>query len=99
MEYNSNHVNRRSFLRLSLAAGIGGTLPVAAAAHAGFEEVAEKLGVRFQHAASATSQKYLPETMGAGVAMFDYNNDGLLDLFFVNGAALAGSDAARREAG
>ena len=88
MEYNSNHVNRRSFLRLSLAAGIGGTLPVAAAAHAGFEEVAEKLGVRFEHAASATSQKYLPETMGSGVAMFDYNNDGLLDLFFVNGAAL-----------
>ena len=26
--------------------------------------------------------------MGAGVAMFDYNNDGFLDLFFVNGAAL-----------
>ncbi len=63
-------------------------MPVAAAAHAGFEEVAEKLGVRFEHAASATSQKYLPETMGSGVAMFDYNNDGLLDLFFVNGAAL-----------
>ena len=51
--------------------------------------MAEKAGVRFQHAASKTSQKYLPETMGAGVAMFDYNNDGFLDLFFVNGAALA----------
>jgi enediyne biosynthesis protein E4 len=40
------------------------------------------------HSASKTSQKYLPETMGSGVAMLDYNNDGLLDLFFVNGAAL-----------
>ena len=63
-------------------------MPVWAAAHAGFEDVAERSGVRFEHAASATSQKYLPETMGSGVAMFDYNNDGLLDLFFVNGAAL-----------
>jgi len=46
-------------------------------------------GVTFRHAASKTSQKYLPESMGAGVAMLDYNNDGRLDLFFVNGAALA----------
>ena len=30
---------------------------------------------------SATSQKFLPEAMGAGVAMVDYNNDGLLDLY------------------
>ncbi|MDQ6704697.1 MAG: CRTAC1 family protein [Acidobacteriota bacterium] len=44
--------------------------------------------MRFQHAASHTSQKYLPESMGSGVAMLDYNNDGLLDLFFVNGALL-----------
>ena len=50
--------------------------------------MAAKAGVRFLHAASKTSQKYLSESMGAGVAMLDYNNDGLLDLFFVNGAAL-----------
>ena len=42
----------------------------------------------FRHAASKTSQKYLPETMGAGVAMLDYNNDGLVDLFFVSSAEL-----------
>ena len=42
----------------------------------------------FNIRASKTSQKYLPETMGSGVAMLDFNNDGLLDLFFVNGAAL-----------
>ena len=32
--------------------------------------------------------KYLIETMGSGVAVFDYDNDGLLDLFFVNGAPI-----------
>ena len=42
----------------------------------------------FQHNAGRTGQKYLPEAMGAGVAMFDYKGDGYLDLFFVNGAAL-----------
>jgi enediyne biosynthesis protein E4 len=53
-----------------------------------FEDVTAKSGIRFKHDSSRTSQKYLPESMGAGVAMFDYDNDGWLDLFFVNGARL-----------
>src|ERR1700681_3984897 len=53
-----------------------------------FADVTKKSGVRFKHEASWTSQKYLPESMGAGVAMFDYDNNGRLDLFFVNGAAI-----------
>jgi hypothetical protein len=39
--------------------------------------------------ASHTPKKYLLETMGSGVALLDYDNDGLLDIFFVNGAPLA----------
>ncbi|HEX8351878.1 MAG TPA: CRTAC1 family protein [Pyrinomonadaceae bacterium] len=54
-----------------------------------FEDVAARLGVNFRHAASPTSQKYLPETMGGGVALFDYDSDGRLDIFFTNGALLA----------
>lgn len=53
-----------------------------------FVDVSSKSGVRFRHQSSRTSQKYLPESMGAGVAMFDYDNDGYQDLFFVNGARL-----------
>jgi len=45
-----------------------------------------EVGGSFSHQSSRTSQKYLPESMGAGVAMFDYDNDGYQDLFFVNGA-------------
>lgn len=80
--------NRRSFLRASLGLSALGPLCATEPFHRGFEEVAEKSGVRFRHAAGKTSEKYLPESMGSGVAMLDYNNDGFLDLFFVNGAAL-----------
>lgn len=53
-----------------------------------FINVTERSKTGFVNHASHTSRKYLPETMVGGVAMFDYNNDGLLDLFFVNGAEL-----------
>ena len=53
-----------------------------------FVDITAGSGVRFQHVASHTSKKYLPETMGSGVALFDYDNDGRLDIFLVNGAPL-----------
>jgi hypothetical protein len=53
-----------------------------------FVDITQRLGVNFQHQASHTSKKYLPETMGSGVALFDYDNDGRLDIFLVNGAPL-----------
>src|ERR1039458_9653 len=53
-----------------------------------FVDVTEKLGIHFRQQASPTSKKYLLETMGSGVALFDYDNDGRLDIFFANGARL-----------
>ncbi len=53
-----------------------------------FADITAQSGINFKHAASRTSLKYLLETMGGGVAMFDYDNDGRMDLFFTNGAAL-----------
>jgi enediyne biosynthesis protein E4 len=52
-----------------------------------FVEVTEQDGVHFRHQAPHTAKKYLIETMGSGVALFDYDNDGRLDIFFVNGAS------------
>lgn len=53
-----------------------------------FTDITERLGVHFLHRSSATAKKYLPETMGSGVALFDYDNDGRLDIYFVNSARI-----------
>src|SRR5690242_19482933 len=52
-----------------------------------FVDVAQKSGVSFVHDNAATAEKYLIETMGAGCAWIDYDQDGLLDLYLVNSAA------------
>jgi enediyne biosynthesis protein E4 len=75
------------FIELAGGAQLKDSQPSAPPA-AKFVDVATKLGVRFQHEAPHTSKKYLLETMGSGVALFDYDNDGRLDLFLVNGAEI-----------
>jgi hypothetical protein len=53
-----------------------------------FDNVAASIGVTFKHENGASPDKLLPETMAAGAVIFDYNNDGWPDLFFVNGGSL-----------
>ena len=51
-----------------------------------FSDATRAAGIGFTHQNSATSNKYLLETMGGGVALLDYDNDGRLDVFLTNGA-------------
>ena len=53
-----------------------------------FTDETSALGINFEYVASHTSKKYLIETMGSGVALFDYDNDGRLDIFVANGTPL-----------
>ena len=52
-----------------------------------FTDITKSSGVHFKHFNGAYGEKLLPETMGGGVAFFDYDNDGDADLFFVNGTS------------
>jgi len=56
-------------------------------------DVTAESGVRFRHDAGRTGQKQLPETMGAGVALLDFDGDGDLDLFFVQSGPFPGAGA------
>ncbi|RPI26637.1 MAG: CRTAC1 family protein [Acidobacteria bacterium] len=56
------------------------------AAQVRFVDITRQTGINFVHNNGAYGKKYLPETMGAGCAFLDYDNDGWLDIFLVNGS-------------
>ena len=62
------------------------------AAVADFQDMAEKAGLKFEIVSGdKKTKKYIIETTGTGVAIFDYDNDGWPDIFIVNGTILDGS--------
>jgi enediyne biosynthesis protein E4 len=54
-----------------------------------FTDITAAAGLRFTHTNGATPRRYLPETMGSGVAFFDFDGDDRPDLYLVNGAPVA----------
>lgn len=83
----------------SLGSGLHGqparTTATRPAATVMFTDVTTASGVTFRHTNGAFGRKYLPETMGSGVAVLDVDGDGLQDLFFVNGKSWPGRSGAR----
>ena len=58
---------------------------VAAAQTIQFRDITTQAGIHFQHNNAAFGKKWLPETLGSGVAFLDYDNDGYPDILLVNG--------------
>ncbi|HJU54021.1 MAG TPA: CRTAC1 family protein, partial [Pyrinomonadaceae bacterium] len=61
-----------------------------------FDEVAEEAGLRFRHYNGMTGKLLLPEIMGAGAALFDFDADGDMDVFLVQGSVLEANDQPER---
>jgi hypothetical protein len=57
-----------------------------------FNEFSDTAGLKFRHYNGMTGKFFLPEVMGAGVALFDFDNDGDLDVFLVQGTTLEPGD-------
>ena len=85
--------SRRRFLQLLGAAGVGGGIWApslfsaagAVASTAAFEEIsATASGIAWTHVSGRSPMAHLPETVGAGCAFVDYDNDGWMDIYLVN---------------
>ena len=61
-----------------------------------FTEISREAGIDFRHVNGASADKHLVETMGSGGLFFDYDNDGWLDIFLVDGGSLADPAVARQ---
>ncbi|MGC8988593.1 MAG: CRTAC1 family protein, partial [Verrucomicrobiia bacterium] len=54
-------------------------------------DVTKETGIDFVHTDGGSGERYIVETVCAGMATFDFNGDGLIDIFFLNGAPLRGT--------
>ena len=61
-----------------------------------FNEISDTTGLKFRHYNGMTGKLFLPEVMGAGAALFDFDNDGDLDVFLIQGNVLEPGDQPAR---
>ena len=57
-----------------------------------FHDATQEAGIGFVHVNGANGQKFVIETVGPGGGFFDYDGDGRLDIYLINGAAVPGTD-------
>ncbi|MBM3725225.1 MAG: CRTAC1 family protein [Acidobacteria bacterium] len=69
------------------------------ALHASFADITTAAGIRWRHANAASAHRYIIETTTGGLAFFDYDNDGLIDLFLVTGSGPGARHALYRNLG
>src|SRR5437667_113953 len=53
-------------------------------------DVTRQTGINFVHTDGSSGRRYIVESVASGLALFDYNGDGLIDIYFLNGRPLPG---------
>src|SRR5437773_12292001 len=81
--------------RRELVLGSGAILAGQGAPQFRLVDATQAAGIDFRHNSGAFGEKYLPETLGAGCAFFDYDNDGWQDILLVNGMDWSGHERSR----
>ncbi len=86
-------------LGAALVVGVGGpgltnALTAEAACPIQFHNVTRETGITFVHTDGSSGNRYIVETVASGLALFDYDNDGKVDIYFLNGAPLRGNKSA-----
>lgn len=66
-------------------------LTLRVSAQIAFKDVTAETGITFRHTDGGSGRRYVVETVSAGLALFDYDNDGDVDVYFLNGAPLLGT--------
>ena len=93
-----NRINRRDFVKLGASAALGRQAAFAippTPAEEIFSDRTKEAGIDFVHFNGMSGFHFYPEVMGSGVALFDYDNDGDLDIFVVQGAMLGPIDMSK----
>src|SRR5437899_11546247 len=89
-------MSRRKFVvpalaGLMLRALVPGSSAAEAPSPIQLHDVTKQTGIRFIHTDGSSGNRYIAETVASGLALFDYNNDGNVDIYFLNGAPLRGT--------
>jgi enediyne biosynthesis protein E4 len=87
---------RLAALALAVAAGASAIVSTADPPLPQFVNIARDAGVVFRHTNGASADKHLVETMGSGGLFFDYDRDGWIDIFLVDGGSVADPTVAKR---
>ena len=86
----TGHVAAPIAVLAAAAIGLSAQSPGTARGDITFRDVTARAGITFKHENGAFGKKYLPETMGSGCAFVDIDNDGWLDIVFVNSTTWPG---------
>ena len=93
---STRHLQKTRITNIAIVVSVTTTIP-ADECPIQLRDVTAQSGIVFKHTHGGNGQRFIVETVAGGLALFDYDDDGYIDIYFLNGAPLKGTaDAATR---